>query len=126
MNIARIIGAGPLMVIDTDVLGRAEVEAGVQLLHVVERGDVDAGVADLAVDVRARRGIFAVQRDRVERGGQARGGAALAQVMEAAVGALGRAFAGEHAGGIFAAAAIRIHAAGVRVMARQVLACRGR
>src|SRR6185312_7292231 len=56
------------------------------------------------------------------RGGQARGGTALAEVMEAAVGALGRAFAGEHAGGILTAAAVRIHAAGVWVMARQVLA----
>ena len=63
MNIARIIGAGPLIVIDTEVRRRAQVEAGVQLLHVVERGDVDAGVADLAVDVRAHRRVFAVQRD---------------------------------------------------------------
>src|SRR5690348_16519282 len=100
--------------------GRAQVEAGVQLLHVVQRGDVDAGVADLAVDVRARRRVFAVQRDRVERGGQARGGAALAEVMEAAVGALGRALAGEHAGGVLAAAAVRVHAAGVGVVAGQV------
>jgi hypothetical protein len=102
--------------------GRAEVEAGVELLHVVERGDVDAGVADLAVDVRARRRVFAVEGDRVERGGQARGRAALAEVMKAAVGALGRAFAGEHARRVFAAAAVRIHAAGVRVMAGQIFA----
>src|SRR3546814_6567285 len=68
--------------------GRAQVEAGVELLHVVERGDVDAGVADLAVDVRARRGVFAVQGDGVEGGGQARGRLADGQVMEAAVGAL--------------------------------------
>src|SRR6185437_5541591 len=94
--------------------GRAEVEAGVQLLHVVQGGDVDAGVADLAVDVRARRRVFAVQGDRIERGGQARGGTALAEVMEAPVGALGRAFAGEHAGGVLAAAAVRVDAAGVR------------
>lgn len=99
---------------------RAQVEAGVQLLHVVERGDVHAGVADLAVDVRARRRILAVQRDAVEGGGQARGRLADAEVMEAAVGALGRAFAGEHADGIFAGAAVRIHAAGVRVAAGQV------
>src|SRR3546814_19604444 len=31
--------------------GRAQVEAGVEILHVVERGDVDAGVADLAVEI---------------------------------------------------------------------------
>src|SRR6185312_5738672 len=100
--------------------GRAQVEAGVQLLHVVEGGDVDAGVADLAVDVRARGRVFAVQGDRVERGGQARGGAALAEVMKPSVGPLGRAFAGEHAGGVFAAAAVGVDAAGVRVVAGQV------
>ena len=97
MNIARMIGAGPLIVIDTDVVGAREIEAGVQLLHVVERRDADAGIADLAVDVRTLGRIFAVQRDRIERGRQARGLLAVRQVMEAAVGALGRALAGEHA-----------------------------
>ena len=33
------IGAGPLMVIDTEVDGSAEVEAGVKLLGVVDRRD---------------------------------------------------------------------------------------
>src|SRR3546814_7203597 len=80
---------------------------------VVERGDVDAGVADLAVDVRARRGVLAVQGDGVEGGGQARGRLADRQVMEAAVGALGRAFAGDHADRIFAGAAVGVDAAGV-------------
>ena len=120
MNIARMIGAGPLIVIDTEVRRRRQVEAGVELLHVVERRDVDAGVADLAVDVRTRRRIFAVQRDRIERGRKARGLLAERKVMEAAVGALGRAFAGEHAGRIFAGAPIRIDAAGVRIRAGQV------
>ena len=53
MKNASSIGAGPLMVIETDVFGSAEVEARVELLGVVERGDRHAGVADLAVDVRA-------------------------------------------------------------------------
>src|SRR3546814_10225258 len=83
-------------------------------LHVVQRGDVDAGVADLAVDVRARRGVLAVQGDGVEGGGQARGRLADRQVMEAAVGALGRAFAGEHADRIFAGAAVEIGRASCR------------
>src|SRR5690606_13384415 len=100
---------------------RAQVEAGVQVLHVVQLGDVDAGVDDLAVDVRARRGVLAVQGDAVERGGQARGGLADREVMEAAVGALGRAFAGEHADRVLAGAAVGVHAAGVGVAARQVL-----
>src|SRR5690606_8724707 len=75
---------------------RAQVETGVQLLHVVQGRDVDAGVADLAVDVRALGRVLAVQGDAVEGGGQACGRLAQAQVVEAAVGALGRAFAGEH------------------------------
>src|SRR5690606_38488637 len=99
---------------------RAQVEARVELLHVVQRGDVDAGVADLAVDVRARRGVFAVEGNAVEGGGQARGGLAEAEVVEATVGALGRAFAGEHADGVFAAAAVGVDAAGVGVAAGQV------
>ncbi len=36
MKYASIIGAGPLMVIDTDVLGSHEVESRVELLGVVE------------------------------------------------------------------------------------------
>src|SRR3546814_11345117 len=85
------------------------------VLPIVERGDVDAGVGDLAVDVRARRGVFAVQGDGVEGGGQARGRLADGQVVEAAVGALGRAFAGEHADRVFAGAAVGVDAAGVGV-----------
>src|SRR5690606_37773850 len=50
-----------------------------------------------------------------------RGGLADAEVMESAVGALGRAFAGEHADGVFAAAAVGVDAAGVGVAAGQVL-----
>ena len=56
-NMARMVGAGPLMVMDTDVEGVAEVEAVEEHLHVVEGGDRDAGGPDLAVDVgRVRRG----------------------------------------------------------------------
>src|SRR3546814_18386299 len=79
--------------------GRAQVEAGVELLHVVERGDVDTGVADLAVDVRERRGVFAVQVDGAESGGKARGRLADGQGRGAAVGARGRALAGAHGEG---------------------------
>ncbi|MCW0416172.1 hypothetical protein NB689_001926 [Xanthomonas sacchari] len=100
---------------------RAQVEAGVQLLHVVQGRDVDSGVADLAVDVRARRRVLAVQGDAVEGRGQACGRLADAQVVEAPVGALGRALAGEHADRILAGAPVRIHAAGVRIAAGQVL-----
>ena len=70
-NIARIVGAGPLIVIDTEVVGSHRSKPDVEHLHVVERGDRHAGVADLAVDVGALVGVDAVQRDRVERGRQA-------------------------------------------------------
>ncbi len=52
---------------------------------------------------------------------RARGRLADAQVVEAPVGALGRALAGEHADRILAGAPVRIHAAGVRIAAGQVL-----
>jgi hypothetical protein len=45
MNIARMVGAGPLMVIDTEVV--AQVEAVVQHLHVVQRGDRHAELPTL-------------------------------------------------------------------------------
>ena len=41
MNIARIVGAGPLIVMLTLVAGCVQVEAAVQHLHVVQRGDAD-------------------------------------------------------------------------------------
>src|SRR5690606_9513502 len=65
--------------------------------------------------------VLAVQGDAVEGGGQARGRLAQAQVVEAAVGALGRALAREHADRVLAGAAVRVDAAGVRVVPRQVL-----
>ena len=95
-----MIGAGPLIVIDTEVVGEQQVEAVVEHLHVVERGDRDAGVADLAVDVRALVRVAAVERDRIEGRGQALGRHALGDALEAAVGAEGVALAGEHAGRI--------------------------
>ena len=58
------------MVIDTEVLGRTEVEAGVEDLHVVERGDRHSRVADLAVDVRPLVRVKTVEGDRVESGGK--------------------------------------------------------
>jgi hypothetical protein len=51
---------------DTEVLGIAEIEAGVELLGIIQRADRDAGVADLAVDIRALVRVLAVERHRVE------------------------------------------------------------
>ncbi len=76
-NMARIIGAGPLMVIETEVVGVAEVEAGVEPLDVLDGADRDPGLADLAPDVGARVGVLAVEGDRVEGGGEAVGGLAV-------------------------------------------------
>ena len=100
--------------------GGAQVEAGVELLHVVEGGDVDAGVADLSEDVGAAVRVFAVEGDGVEGGGEAGGFLAEAEVVEAAVGAFGGAFAGEHAGRILTRAAVGVDAAGVGVGAGEV------
>ena len=99
-----------------------EVEAVVEHLHVVERRDRHAGRADLAVDVGALVGVGAVQRDRVERGGQPRRGLPVGEQVEAAVGAGGPAFAGEHARRVLVVALRREHAGGVREAAGQVLA----
>ena len=73
MYMARIMGAGPLMVMDTEVDGAHEVEARVELLHVVERGDGYAGIAGAPEDVGPHVRIFAVQRGGIESGGKARG-----------------------------------------------------
>jgi hypothetical protein len=75
----------------------------------------------LAVDVRALVRILAVQGGRVEGGRQARALAAARHVMEAPVGALGRALAREHAGRVLVLAAIGVDAAGVGVATGQVL-----
>ncbi len=99
-----------------------EVEAGVELLGVVDAGDRHARVADLAVDVRPVVGILAVERDRVERRRQPLGRQPARDVVEALVGALGAALAGEHARRVLALALEREDARGVREVARRRLA----
>ena len=75
-----MVGAGPLIVIDTEVARIAQVEAVIERLHVVQRRDRNAGVADLAVDVGPLVGVPAIERDRVEGGRQAFGGGVLGEV----------------------------------------------
>jgi hypothetical protein len=87
-----------------------------------KRGDRDSRVADLAVDVRTRVRVAAVERDRVEGGGQALGRHALGNLEEALVGAEGVALAGEHAGRVFVLALEGEHAGGVGEGAGHVLA----
>ena len=69
--------------------GVAQVEARVELLGVLDGADRDPRLADLAVDVGAGVGVGAVEGDRVEGGGEAGGGLALGQQVEARVGTLG-------------------------------------
>jgi hypothetical protein len=47
----------------------AQIEARIQHLQIVQGGDGDAGIADLAVDVRPFVRVAAVQRHRIEGGG---------------------------------------------------------
>ena len=71
----------------------AEVDAGEQRLHVVERVDGDALAADLAEGARVV-GVVAHQGGHVK-GGREAGLAVVEQVVEALVGLLARAEAGE-------------------------------
>ena len=102
--------------------GRAQVEAAVEHLHVLERRDRDAGGADLAVDVGTGVGIAAVERHRVERRGEALGVGVGREHLEPPVGAERVALAREHPGRVLALALEAEHARRVREPARQVLA----
>ena len=77
-------------------------------------------VADLAVDVRPQVGVVAVQRHRVERGGQPLGRHPFAEQLEALVGAERIALAREHARRVLVLALEREHAGGVREAAGNV------
>ncbi len=101
--------------------GAQQVETRVELLGVVHGADGHAAVADLAVDVGTDMGIFAIERHAVEGRAEPYGRLALAHIVEALVGALGRALAGEHAGGILAHALVFEDARRVGEAARQVL-----
>ena len=73
---------------------RAEVDVGVEVLHVAQGVDGDTGAADLTERPR-RVGVVAHEGGHVEGGGETH--AAVAEdLLEAGVGVLGRAEAGEH------------------------------
>ncbi len=101
--------------------GQAQIEARVELLHVIEGCDRDAGIAGAPVDIRAGVGVLAVERGGIERGREAHGTVAVRQVVEAPVGALRCAFTGEHARRVLFFAPVGIHAAGIGIGARQIL-----
>ena len=101
--------------------GGAQVEARIELLHVVQRGDRDAGGAHLAVDVGAWVGVAAVQRDAVEGRRQPLGGQAEADEVKPLVGAFGRSLAREHARRVLPFPLQRKDAGREGKLARQVL-----
>ncbi len=101
--------------------GVAQVEAGVELLHVLDGAHRDAALADLAVDVGPPVRVLAVEGHGVEGRGQALGGLAVGQVVEALVGAGGPALAGEHAGRVLLGALEGEHAGGVGELSGDVL-----
>ena len=88
------------MVSDTLLLGGAEVESGEELLHVVDRADGNAALADLAVDVGRIVGVFAVEGHAVKGRGKPLGVVVLAEIMKAPVRPLRRPLACELAFGV--------------------------
>ena len=97
-----------------------KVEAGIQFLHVIDRSDGNAGVADLAVDIGPLVRVLAVQRNGIECRGQPGRVLAFRQIMKTAIGSLRRALAGEHPGRVLAKPAVRVYTACIRIGARQV------
>ena len=65
-NIAKIVGAGPLMVHGNARHLAEEIESRVQLFHVVERRDGDAPFTDLPEDVRPLVRILPVEGHAIE------------------------------------------------------------
>ena len=101
--------------------GAAQIKSTIQHLEVVDGGNAHAGVAHLAVNVRAPVRVVAIQGHRVKGGGQALGGHALAEQLKAGVGAKGVALTGKHARGVLALALEGKSSGGVGVMARHVV-----
>ncbi len=99
----------------------AQIKPGVQHLHVVQRGNAHARVADLAINVGPRIGVIAVQRDGVKRGGQALGIHAGTQQLESRVGAKGVALTRKHAGRVFVFTLERERARGIGIAAGHVV-----
>jgi len=104
---------------DAGVWG-AEVETGIELLHVVNRTDRHAALPHLAIDVGRKVGIFAIERDAVEGRGEPLGIIVLAEVVEPAVGPFGRTLSGKLALGILFGALERENARCKREVTRSV------
>ena len=78
----------------------AQVKAGIQFLHIVQRANGYAGISNLAINVRSIIGIFAVQSHRVEGGGKAGKRLTLGNKVKSAIRPLRGSFAREHSRGI--------------------------
>jgi hypothetical protein len=102
-------------------LRRAQVEALVQHLHIVEGGDRHAGVADLAVDVRPLVRVKTIQRHRIKSGRQPLRCHALGQAVKAPVGAQRVTLAREHTRRVLVLALEGKYARGKREGAGHVL-----
>jgi hypothetical protein len=99
-NIDRMIGAGPLMVSETEVVGAHRSKPSNSTFMSSSVAIETPELPDLAVDVWPLIGIAAVERDRIEGRRQALGGHPFGNLLEPPVGTEGIAFAGEHAGRI--------------------------
>ena len=115
------MGAGPFDGHGDGRRGVAQVETVVRRLHVIERRDRHARVADLSIDIRPQVGIVSIERHRVESRRQALGVRVLGQELEALVGAERITLAREHPRGVFAPALEGEYARGEREVSRQVL-----
>ena len=100
--------------------GAFEVEAVVEADHVLDGIDGHAALADLG-HCAGLVGVEAVEGQRVERSGEARGAAALPQEVEAPVRGLREAEAGEHTDGVLVGPAGGVRALGVWECAGDVL-----
>ncbi|VTR68478.1 conserved hypothetical protein [Desulfosarcina cetonica] len=103
-------------------VGRTQLETAIEHLDIVQGADADAGIAHLAIDVRAAVRIVAIQGYRVERRGEPLGLAVCREQLETPVGACRIAFAGEHARRVLAHAFHGEDAGGEGEIAGQVFA----
>ncbi len=80
---------------------RAEIKARIELFHVVERGNRDARITHLAINIGLMIRVETVECHRVEGGAKPLCLGVFRQLLKTAVGAKSIAFACKHAGGIF-------------------------
>ena len=101
--------------------GAAQIKAAIQHLHVIQRGNTHARVADLAVNVGPHSRIVAIQRDRIKSRRQPLGCHARAEQLEPGVGAKGIALTGKHTRWVFAFAFEGKGACGIGIAAGYVV-----